>query len=633
MTRRTITRPPITRPPRRGPRLRLRHPLTPARLHRLLAPACIAIIVSGCAALEVQLDRLQQFWASSAYEKAAELSAEGRYAQAADTLWDTAVDLPSPHRERMQIKSVRALINGQYLLNAHQRLAEIREDALKPPELLEKRILQAAFHRQTEQPAKVLTLLPDELINAGDTALKSEALDLLAGALFDAGRYAGSVAVRVRRESLLDDEAASGNAMQLWRALALADADEVEEQLAASDDRKLRAWLELHALVAPPGIDRPTLERAYADWRRKNNFLVVPDAVGEQLQARWNYLDFRPRNISLLLPLTGRYARIGKAIRKGFLDAHEAGGGGLDVRFHNTDQERGAAELYREAVEQGAELVIGPLLKEAVDEVLGTANLGVPLITLNYRRDPRLQPQGEWFQFGLLPEDDAAQVAEKLHQKDHRHILALTSDDDWGGRLYRQFAERYTELGGRIQEVRRYNINVLDYANTVQAALQLDESRARGAAVQSALDAKVNFTPRIRDDISAAVLFANHEKAALIYPLLKFYYADELPVYATSHVYAPDREKILRELDGLIYCDIPFMLDSDAEIPDEHPRLFALGADAYRLAWSIRRIAGGNAKIRGATGLISLGRDRRLYRQLSWARFARGKPVPLGEGW
>ncbi|MDD9885997.1 MAG: penicillin-binding protein activator [Gammaproteobacteria bacterium] len=621
-----MTRQTTTRPPRRG-----------ARLRRLLAPAwpaIAAVAVAGCAALDVQLNPLQQFWMNSAYEKAAELSAEGRYAQAAETLWDTADDLPSPHRERMQIKSVRALINGQYLLNAHQRLAEIRETGLKPSELLEKRILEAAFHRQTEQPAKVLSLLSEELISGGGgAALKSEALDLLAGALFDAGRYADSVAVRVRRESLLDGEAAADNAMQLWEALVLAGGDEVEEQLAGSDDRKLRAWLELHALVAPPGIDRPALERAYADWRRKNNFLVVPDAVREQLQARWNYLDFRPRNISLLLPLTGRYARIGKAIRRGFLDAHEAGGGGLDVRFHNTDQERGATELYREAIEQGAELVIGPLLKEAVDELLGAANLGVPLITLNYRRDRRLQPQGEWFQFGLLPEDDAAQVAEKLLQKDHRHILALTSDDDWGGRLYRQFAERYTELGGRIQEARRYNINILDYANTVQAALQLDESRARGAAVQRTLDAKVNFTPRIRDDISAAVLFANHEKAALIYPLLKYYYADELPVYATSHVYAPDREKILRELDGLIYCDIPFMLDADAEIPDEHPRLFALGADAYRLAWSIRRVAGGNAKIRGATGLISLGRDRRLYRQLSWARFARGKPVPLGEGW
>ncbi len=613
----------LTSPARRSSRrLRPRH---------LLALACLA--VAGCANLDMQLNPLQKFWMNNAYKKAAELNRDGRHAQAAETLWDTAGDLPSPQREQMQVKSVRALIDGHYLLNAHQHLVEIDEAELKPPDLLEKRILEATFYRQTEQPAKVLSLLPEELTGAGGGPLKAEALDLLAGALSDAGRYADSVAMRVRRESLLGDEAATDNAMQLWQALVFADEDEIEEQLADTDDRRLRAWLELYALVAPPGIDRPTLERAYADWRRKNSFLIVPDAVPEQLQAHWNYLDFSPQKISLLLPLTGRYARIGKAIRRGFLAAHEAADSELDVHFHNTDQERNAPELYREAVEQGAELVIGPLLKQAVDELLQTGGFGAPLITLNYRSDRQFQTEGEWFQFGLLPEDDAVQVAEKLHQKNHRYILALTPDDDWGRRLYRQFAERYTELGGHIQETRHYDVNILDYANTVQAALQLDESRKRGVAIQRMLDGKVHFTPRIRDDISAAVLFANHEKAALIYPLLKYYYADDLPVYATSHVYAPDQEKILRELDGLIYCDIPFMLDADTEKPDEHPRLFALGADAYRLAYSIRRIAGGNAKIRGATGLISLGRNRRLYRQLSWARFSKGKPISLGEGW
>ena len=133
------------------------------------------------------------------------------------------------------------------------------------------------------------------------------------------------------------------------------------------------------------------------------------------------------------------------------------------------------------------------------------------------------------------------------------------------------------------------------------------------------------------------MLFANHEKASLIYPLMKFYYADELPVYATSHVYEPGKEDILRELDGLIYSDIPFILDTEKYPGDkksiEYPRLFALGSDAYKLVNTIRRISISNTELAGATGYIVTHHNARLFRRLNWAKFAKGQPVALGQNW
>ena len=114
---------------------------------------------------------------------------------------------------------------------------------------------------------------------------------------------------------------------------------------------------------------------------------------------------------------------------------------------------------------------------------------------------------------------------------------------------------------------------------------------------------------------------------------MKFYYADELPVYASSHAYEPGKEKLLRELDGLIYNDIPFIVNSeryaDSEEVKEFPRLYALGKDAYRLINTIRRLAISNAELDGATGYISVDKDRRLHRRLVWAKFNKGKPVAL----
>ncbi len=625
--------PEVTRPARQGNR----------RLGARLGARCLAALLcantAGCGGV-LQLDFVQDMWTQKAYREATQLTEQGRYAQAAEILWNTAQDLPPPHREKMQVESARALLDGQYLLHARQSLALIDESALDAPGLLDKRVLEAVFYREAEQPARILELLPDAIVTRGAAPVRAAALELLAAALFDRGRYFDSVTARLRRRELLDADAARENTMALWKALTAADPADMAARLATLNDDgggdlRLRAWLELAALATPREIDRTRLEQAYAGWRAKNNFLSVPEAVTRQLHARWDYLDFRPRKVALLLPLTGRYGRHGKAIRGGFLRAHAAAFTDLEVRFHNTDQERSVTELYRRAVARGAEAVIGPLLKHEVEELLEAGAAEAPTITLNYHNDGGFRARGELFQFGLLPEDEAVQVAEKMHARGLDHAIALTPDDAWGRRLYRRFEERYTELGGQVQEIRRYDVHFEDYATIVQSLLRLDDSKKRHRALERIVGEELRFTPRIRGDVNAAVLFAPPEKAALIYPLLKYYYAEELPVYATSHVYQPGREKILRELDGLIYCDVPLMIDDAPENarPDEYPRLFALGADAYGLMGAIRRMAVSNVRMPGATGVLSVGANRRLFRRLSWARFARGKPVPLGESW
>ena len=600
--------------------------------------ALLVASIAGCGGV-LRPDVIVDMRAQAAYQDAAQFTAEGRYAQAAEILWNTAADLPPPQRQKMRVESARALLDGQYLLQARQRLAQIDESALEAPDLLDKRVLEASFYREAEQPARILELLPDTIIAHGAAPLRAVALELRAAALFDDERYYDSVVARLARRELIEANAVRANTMELWKALTAADPATMAAKLAAlpddDADRRLRAWLELAVLATPSVIEHARLEREYAGWRRKNGFVSVPEAITGQLRARWDYLDFRPRKVSLLLPLTGRYGRHGKAIRSGFLRAKGAAFADLEVRFHNTDQDKSVTELYRQEVARGAEVVIGPLLKPEVEELLEGAAAKAPTITLNYHSDGDFHARGEWFQFGLLPEDEAIQVADKLHAKGLNHVVVLTPDDAWGRRLYEGFAKRYAELGGQVREVRRYDLHFEDYATIVQSLLQLDDSKRRHRDVARIVGKKLQFTPRIRSDVNAAVLFARPEKAALIYPLLKYYYAEELPVYATSHVYQPHREKILRELDGLIYCDAPLMLDDNPESgrPDEYPRLFALGADVYDLVGAIRRMAVSNVRIPGATGILSMGPNRRLFRRLSWAKFARGKPVPLGENW
>ena len=127
-------------------------------------------------------------------------------------------------------------------------------------------------------------------------------------------------------------------------------------------------------------------------------------------------------------------------------------------------------------------------------------------------------------------------------------------------------------------------------------------------------------------------------------PQLAFHHGGELPVFATSHVWSgvPNPASD-RDLDGVEFGDMPWLVapsESDRRLREQLdtalsgwssrlPRLYAFGADAYRLATGLRRIAGDRlASIEGHTGRLSVSSNHRILRRLAWKRFADGVPAP-----
>ena len=98
-------------------------------------------------------------------------------------------------------------------------------------------------------------------------------------------------------------------------------------------------------------------------------------------------LDY-PRQIALLLPLSGSAASAGQAVQNGFLGAYFATASGLDdrqsVRIYDVNAEGGASAAYAAAVADGAEFVVGPLLRRNVTELANDILVPVPVLTLNY---------------------------------------------------------------------------------------------------------------------------------------------------------------------------------------------------------------------------------------------------------
>jgi outer membrane PBP1 activator LpoA protein len=273
--------------------------------------------------------------------------------------------------------------------------------------------------------------------------------------------------------------------------------------------------------------------------------------------------------------------------------------------------------------------------------------LPVPVLALN-RSDEMSQNTGlPLYQFGLAPEDEARQVAQRAIADGNQRLLALVPDNAWGERVLGAFQQQFTALDGELLDVERYATSGADFTRPISKALNLDDSENRYQALQRLLGEKLNFEPRRRQDVQGVLLLAFPREARQIKPQLRFHHAGELPVYSTSHVYeASDDAGIDRDMDGLMFCDIPWALDQegpwavqrrqvDALWPSRgqrYQRLFALGFDAYQVVpWLDTLNLPGFAQFPGATGILSLDADKQLHRTLEWARFNRGLPEKLQE--
>lgn len=610
-------------------------PFAPKRPSKYLLVVLCAAILHGCATgparlpgaqAEVPADELQLRLAR-AQADARVLLNDDRPLDAAKHLWKVSNTTPSPHREDLRLQAVAMLFDNQRAIEAHAFLSRFEETNLKGARLLTKRLFDARFMEQTKRPAKIPPLLPLALVETGPPGLQLRAHRMLAPAAAKAGNIVLSVQSYLALDQLLDETRRGANLLQLWGALSRAAPDAVKAGLAQPYGERVHAWLQLALIATPEKIDPAALENKLADWRQRNSWAALPDTVAEKIRKRWRYLDFRPERIALLLPLTGDFHNFGRAVEAGFMNEVNADSPAFEIRVYNTDQDKGIGAVYKQAVADGADLVIGPLLTQHVAQLINGRILSVPTISLNYYHDGGPIPIRDYIQFGLLPEDEARQVARRMWDDGHHYAMLLAPDDDWGERIAVAFSEEYLGLGGKIRNTLRYNPTFVDYSNDLRNILDLDAGIERSKLVQDAVGRKLKFTPHIRRDIRAIALFADAGHSTLLYPQLKYHYAETLPVYASSHIYDPQR-KVLRELDGIMYCDAPSVIH-DRKKDRKFARLYALGRDAYRLIAPFRLIQLVDFSLRGRTGDLSLKSDARIFRKLEWARFTNSRPVPL----
>jgi outer membrane PBP1 activator LpoA protein len=557
--------------------------------------------------------------------RARALAGEGRHADAARAYAELAAAAPDEH-DNYELLSAEQWVAAGNVAEAKQALAAVSPDA------------------RVKLPASRALVAAEVAVAENDGARAIQELDSIgvptAGELaqnywylrgtgeFLIGHPVEGTRAYLERERYLTDAAGlQASREDLFHKLRGAAEHGQSLKAPPQADPVLLGWLQLGPVAVELQRDPMHAPAALEGWRRL--FPQHPaDSVLTAAQSQIAVATEFPDQIALLLPLSGRAEAVGVAVRDGFIAAYleQAAATRPRLKIYDVAAES-VAGAYQHAIADGAAFVVGPLTKEDV-AALVPLSAGRPVLALNFLADS-MTAAGNFYQFALLPEDEARSVARRLVADGKLTGVSIVPNGEWGARVGAAFADELTHLGGTLLDSGRYEAGRPDFTDVIKQTLQIHG--AKGEPSTHRADAEFIFvagTP-------------NAER--LILSQLKFHFAGDLPVYATSDSFEPDAGANA-DLDGLTFPDMPWMVSADpvtGRIRDSvreawpartarRDRLYAFGFDAYRLVPALRaKSLTGADEIVGVTGKLRLDDHNRIRRELDWAQIRNGVPSPL----
>ena len=406
------------------------------------------------------------------------------------------------------------------------------------------------------------------------------------------------------------------------------------EPLKSSD---LRDWISLTQLLRKTVRTTPSREQEITYWLKQHPQIPISQDFlnGYLTQPQKTSL----HSIALILPNSGPHTQQANAIKEGFLAAYYNNTTNRPaIQFYDS-AEKDSKQLYQQAVNDGAELIIGPLEKQNILQLAQIKTLKVPVLALNQIDD---LAKKNLYQLSLSPVDDIFQLTMKATQQGHNRILSLHPDTSTGKRLKHYLEHFWPKQERLIINSQSYSPEKNDFSAPIQRLLNLNESNARIKKLKTFIP-ELKATARRRQDIDAIFLIGHPRSARLLKPQLQFYQAEALPVYATSQIYSglpnPSQDN---DLDAITFCDIPWLFkptypgtlsltnlrSSWQQFPQPYLRLIALGIDANQLIPHLKDLP--TILFKGATGNLLLNKNNQISRQLVCAKFIAGKPKLLG---
>ncbi len=351
----------------------------------------------------------------------------------------------------------------------------------------------------------------------------------------------------------------------------------------------------------------------------------------------------KPTHVGVLLPLSGKFASQGEAIKNGILQASidDPNTAKPSLAFYDTES-MSMEKLVKQLQNNDTQFVIGPLQKHKVNQYLIASQNSIPTIAMNVLTDNKNHSTNTCY-FTLSPEQEAEQAAKHLAEKSYKFPLVIAPDSSIGKRISGEFLKVWQAETGTAAET-AYFKNSAGMQKTVQKAFGLLESQSRAAQINKLFDTEMKHEQRSRRDIDSVYLVANSSELTLLKPFIEVTInpdANPPKLFASSRGNSRvDGMGEIGELQGIEFTDIPLIVNNTTpqattidelwpNLSNSMRRLHALGLDAYTLIEQLPLMqADPNYEYHGLTGLLSIGKSCVINRTLPWVKFG-GKDLEL----
>jgi len=611
-------------------------------------------------------------------------------------------------RSHWQLLAIRALLDEGKVTQAGQQLQQLPSQ-LSADQQVESHFLKADYaikQKQFREAAQQLSALTVQGLN--DTQ-RQRYYHLI----IDSAQGEAPIDVLRAYIALQPHLVASAQQKNLdatWQTLVTIPQDQVGNITINANENILQGWLDLLGVYYQNRGDQDNLKHAVQDWQTRYPDNPASKILPAGLAQVMNLSVASTNTIALLLPLSGPGAVFSKAIEQGFEDARNghlassapatpdantvirapqttasttgdaavspsalaapvaadtatpesssqtanipgtaSANTAAQIKVYDTNGHP-IDQLLQQAQQEGATLVVGPLLKEDVAKAV-TTQTSLNILALNEPTD--LQNHPNVCYFALSPENEARDAAEHMWAQGKRSPVLLLPSNSLGDRVATAFTRQWQSLGGAT--VLRQTIgSESDLRSQINSNAGISLSGTPVTPAQSSNNGAVTVAGMTFDapsaqpvaasgDVDSVYIVANQASLDLIKPLITMkigsqshvaFYANSLSSQAGA---GPD---FRFEMEGLQFSDIPLLSGANPSLKQQVTgqfnqdytltRLYAMGVDAWTLAnhfTPLRQQPG--YQLQGNTGLLKATQNCVINRTLSWNQYTHGEIVPV----
>jgi len=475
----------------------------------------------------------------------------------------------------------------------------------------------------------------DQLTIARHPDSQNKLKDTKASILEHFGNWLEAVSLRMDLTYNLPLNEGEDNQTKLWLAVQNLTQKEIYE-LYQQQRPLLNGWLTISGILRDQSASIEQQLTMFKNWQIENPNHPAALSPPQDFKIMSSVKDMAPKKIVLMLPMSGKLERASQAIVDGFFATfYNQKEARPQVSIVNIDDYSNVIDAIAAANEKQPDVLIGPLQKNNVAQV-GRLNLPYPVIALN-QLDIN-QHQKNLYHFSLSAEDEIHELITFAKQKGATKAAVLNIQDTWALKQSDEFRAAAAKENVTITSNQSYANTPRGRQDAIQKLLLIDESYARKKLVEQWTGTKVDSIARSREDLDYVYYVGKLNDAKQIRPLLDFYFADKIPMLASSTLNDSEPDKSINpsDIERILFTEVPALTPNNTML-DVLPknqssnilrRLQALGADSYLLANKYQLFTLlPSTKISANTGIITIDENGIFHKRPEIMTYRKGNLV------